>query len=258
VDRGGSLLATFETSLYDEAGALRKDFGLRDAFGVSFEGQVDRRMQNSYLALDAEARRTHPLLDGLRDAPRIINSVQRVRVRPRGEFPSPVTLIPSYPDLPMEHVFPRVETSDERQVYLGERGRSRVVYFPGDVDRTFWEVLSPDHGRLLANAVQWATNEDAPVEVEGPGLFDVTAWRQKESLTVHLVNLTNAMAMKGPVREFVPVGPMTVTIRLPPAATPRRVQLLVAGTAPKADGGRGTLTVVVPSVRDHEVVAVDL
>ena len=158
----------------------------------------------------------------------------------------------------MEHVFPRVETSDERQVYLGERGRSRLVYFPGDLDRTFWEVLSPDHGRLLANAVQWAANEDPPVKVEGPGLFDVTAWRQKESLTVHLVNLTNAMAMKGPVREFVPVGPMTVTIRLPPAATPRRVQLLVAGTAPKADGGRGTLTVVVPSVRDHEVVAVDL
>src|SRR4029079_15365751 len=74
-DRGGSLLATFETSLYDEAGAARKDFGLRDVFGISFDGQVDRRMQNSYLALDAEARRAPPLLEGLRDAPRIINSV---------------------------------------------------------------------------------------------------------------------------------------------------------------------------------------
>jgi hypothetical protein len=94
--------------------------------------------------------------------------------------------------------------------------------------------------------------------VEGPGLFDVTAWRQKDSLTVHLVNLTNAMAMKGPVREFVPVGPMTVTIRLPPGTRPRRVQLLVAGTAAPADEAGGMLTVIVPSVRDHEVVAVDL
>jgi len=226
--------------------------------GVSFDGQVDRRMQNSYLALDAEARRTHPLLAGLQDAPRIINAVQRVRVRPRGEFPSPVTLVPSYPDLPMEHVFPRQEATTERQVYLRERGRSRVVYLPGDLDRTFWEVLSPDHGRLLANAVRWAANEDPPVTVEGPGLFDVTAWRQKDSLTVHLVNLTNAMAMKGPVREFVPVGPMRVGIRLPPGARPRRVRLLVAGTAANAEEAGATVTVVVPPVRDHEVVAIDL
>ncbi len=258
VERGGSLLATFETSLYDESGAPRQDFGLRDVLGVSFEGQVDRRMQNSYLALDAEARRTHPLLAGLRDAPRIINSVQRVRVRPRGEFPSPITLVPSYPDLPMEHVFPRVESTTERQVYLRERAKSRIVYFPGDLDRTFWEVLAPDHGRLLANAVQWATAEEPPVTVTGPGLFDVTAWRQKDSLTVHLVNLTNAMAMKGPVRDFVPVGPMTVRLRLPAGARARRIQLLVAGTTPKVEEAAGEVDVMVPSVRDHEVVAVDL
>jgi hypothetical protein len=158
----------------------------------------------------------------------------------------------------MEHVFPRQEATTERQVYLRERGRSRVVYFPGDLDRTFWEILSPDHGRLLANAVRWAANEDPPVTVEGPGLFDVTAWRQRDSLTVHLVNLTNAMAMKGPVREFVPVGPMRVSIRLPRDARPRRVQLLVAGTVAKADEAGATVTVVVPSVRDHEVVAIDL
>jgi hypothetical protein len=174
------------------------------------------------------------------------------------DFPSPVTLIPSYPDLPMEEVFPRVEATAERQVYLREKGASRIVYFPGDLDRTFWEVLSPDHGRLLANAVRWAADEEPPVTVMGPGLFDVTAWRQRDSLTVHLVNLTNAMAMKGPVREFVPVGPMTVRLRLPAGARARRVQLLIADTAATAAEVDGAVTVVVPTVRDHEVVAVDL
>jgi hypothetical protein len=256
VARGGSLLATFETSLYDETGAPRKEFGLGDVFQVSFEGQVDRRVQNSYLALNHETR--HPLLAGLEDAPRIINAVQRVHVRPMAGFPSPVTLIPSYPDLPMEHVFPRVPPTDERQVYLRDLGRSRVVYFPGDVDRTFWEVLAGDHARLLANAVDWATNEERPVAVTGPGLLDVAAWRQKESLTVHLVNLTNPMTMKGPFREFVPVGPLTVKLRLLEGRRPRRVQLLVAGTVPRTEEAAGSLIVTVPSVRDHEVVAVDV
>jgi hypothetical protein len=74
---------------------------------------------------------------------------------------------------------------------------------------------------------------------------------------VHLVNLTNVMAMKGPVREFVAVGPITVTVRLPAGAGAHGVRLLVAETQPKAEEAGGTVTVVVPAVRDHEVVAVD-
>jgi hypothetical protein len=259
VARGGSLLATFETSLYDETGARRGDFGLRDVFQVSFRGQVERRMQNSYMALDpGTGERPHPLLAGLADAPRIINSVQRVHVEPLQDFPSPLTLVPSYPDLPMEHVYPRGPKSSERMAYLRELGRSRIVYFPGDLDRTFWDVMSADHARLLANAVEWASNEERPVSVKGPGLIDVTAWRQQDSLTVHLVNLTNPMMLKGPFREFVPIGPLTVRIRLGAAQRPRAVKLLVAGGVPNGEERAGFLSVTVPVVRDHEVVAVDL
>jgi hypothetical protein len=38
----------------------------------------------------------------------------------------------------------------------------------------------------------------------------------------------------------------------------RRVQLLVGGTGPAAVESAGWLTVTVPSVLDHEVLAVDL
>ena len=106
--------------------------------------------------------------------------------------------------------------------------------------------------------MEWAINEERPVTVIGPGLLDVTAWRQKESLTVHLVNLTNPMTMKGPFREFVPVGPFTVKLRLPDGIRPRRVQLLVGEALPRTEEAAGSLVVTVPIVRDHEVVAVDV
>ncbi len=260
MDRGGSVLATFATSLYDELGVRRADFGLADLFGVSFAGTIDGPMQNSYLSLDADpaSGTRHAILDGLDDTPRIINGAFRVQVTPRGAFPSPMTLIPTYPDLPMEDVYPRVARTDSREIYLRDLGRSRVVYVPWDIDRTFWEVMSVDHGRLLRNAVSWAANEAPPVEVTGPGLLDVTIWRQRDSMTVHLVNLTNPMMMRGPLREVIPVGPERVVIRLPPGTRAKKVQLLTAETSPRVDEAGGVLTVTVPSVGVHEVIAIDL
>jgi hypothetical protein len=260
VDRGGSVLATFATSLYDELGRRRDNFGLADVFGVSFAGRVDGPMQNSYLGLDADPAtgKRHAILDGLDDTPRIINGVFRVDVTPQVDFPSPVTLIPSYPDLPMEDVYPRVPKTETRELYLRDLGRSRVVYIPWDIDRTFWEVMCVDHGRLLKNAVAWAANEPPPVEIGGRGVVDVAVWRQRGSMTVHLVNLTNPMMMKGPLREVIPVGPLTARIRIPAGVRATKVQLLTAGTAPRVQEAAGLLTVTVPSVDVHEVIAIDL
>jgi hypothetical protein len=77
-------------------------------------------------------------------------------------------------------------------------------------------------------------------------------------MTVHLVNLTNPMMMKGPIREFIPVGPQQIIVRLPQGATARKVQLLVSDQAMPAKQAGGRLTLTVPSIVDHEVVAVDL
>jgi hypothetical protein len=264
VARGGGLVATFETSLCDEWGVRRNDFGLGDLFGVRHGGRTEGPMRNAYLRLEHDAAPGHPLLRGLQEAPRIIHGVWRVDVTARETFAAPpLTLIPSYPDLPMEKVFPRQPRTDVPQVFLREipaanGAHGRVVYFPWDIDRTFWEVLNPDHGKLLANAVAWATNKPPPVIVTGAGVLDVTVWRQKSSLTVHLVNLTNPMMMKGPIRETIPVGPQQVRLLLPEGARPRTVRLLVAQSTPGFREDGGWLETTVPSVAEHEVVAVDV
>ncbi len=259
--RGGSIVATFETSLYDEWGKRRQDFGLADVFGARFAGSVEGPMQNSYLSVekDPAGGKYHPVLAGLEDAERIINGVYRVDVKPlRKEAYVPLTLVPSYPDLPMEEVYPRQPKTDIPGIYLSERGRSRIAYLPWDIDRTFWEVMCVDHGKILRNTVEWAANEEKPVSVSGSGVLDVTIWRQKESMTVHLVNLTNPMMMKGPFRELIPVGEQRVRVRLPEGKKPRKVQFLVSGNAPRVRENAGFLELAVPSILLHEVLAIDL
>jgi len=261
VRAGGGLVATFETSLFDERGRPRAEFGLSDLFGARFAGGVEGPMQNSYLRIEKNSATGafHPLLNGLENAGRIVNGVNRVKVA--AVDPSvlpPLTLVPSYPDLPMEKVYPRPARTDVPGVFVRTFDKGRVVYFPWDVGRTFWEVLAQEHGMLIRNAVDWAVDEPRPLTVEGPGLFDTTVWRQERSMTVHLVNLTNPMAMKGPYREFISVGPMRVRFRLPEGKHARKVQLLVSAEVVRAHEDNGWLDVTVPTVSSHEVIAVDL
>jgi len=261
VKRGGSLVATYETSLYDEWGVRRRDFGLGDLFGLSASGAAEGPVKNSYLKIEKDARtgEYHPLLAGLADAGRIINGVHRVPAEPRekGAY-APLTLIPSYPDLPMEKVYPRVTQTEIPEVTAREFGRGRVVFFPWDIDRTYWEVLSPDHGKLLRNAVAWVTNEEPVLRVDGPGVVEATAWEQRQSMTIHLVNLSNPMMMKGPVREIIPIGAQRVRVRIPAGRKLAGVKLLVAETQPVYSETAGVVEVQVPSIGLHEVVALDL
>lgn len=258
VANGGSIVATHETSLYDEWGARRKNFALADLFGVDWTANSKSPMLNSYIRLEHEAVPHHPLFAGLEDAPRIINGVTRLEVTPRAPFAeTPFTLIPSYPDLPMEKVYPRVPRTDISCLYLRQPA-GRVAYFPFDIDRTFWEVLSPDHLKVLRNTILWANNEAPIVEVDGPGLLDVTAWKNSSAITIHLVNLTNPMAMKGPYRDFFPVGPHTVKVRLPAGVHASRARLLAAGKEVAIQRSGDTLSITVPTILDHEVVAIEI
>ncbi len=260
VRRGGSLVATFETSLYDEQGTQRPDFGLADLLGVSYRNAPVGPIKNGYLRLkpNPETERFHPVLAGLEDAYRIINGIWRLRVHPTIPFPSPVTLIPSYPDLPMEHVYPRQPETDIRELYLRDTGTGRIAYLPWDIDRTFWSIMNRDHGRLLANVIRWALGEPPVVDVKGQGILDITVWRQKQSMTVHLVNLTNPMMMKGPMRELIAVGEQQVRIQIPPETRVGKVSLLVSEQTADHSVANGYVTLSVPSILDHEVVAIDL
>jgi hypothetical protein len=258
VARGGSIIATHETSSRNPDGSARANFGLAGLFGVDLAGKPEGPMLNSYIRLEHDTEPASEFFRDLERAPRVINGVNRLPVTPREKFAhTPFTLIPSYPDLPMEKVYPRVEKTDISCLYLSQPA-GRVAYFPMDIDRTFWEVLSADHLHMLRNTVLWALNEPPVVTVDGVGLIDVNVWRNASSISIHLVNLTNPMAMKGPFRDFFSVGPLEVRFQLPIAIHAMQAQLLVAGTGAAVKSSNRMLSITVPRILDHEVIAIDV
>nr|AGS53656.1 beta-galactosidase [uncultured bacterium contig00086] len=255
VKAGGGLIATFETSLYDERGNKRANFGLSELFGVDAAGPIEGPMKNSYLRLEMETK--HPVLAGFHDTERIVNGNARLPVTPNVDFSDkPITLIPAYPDLPMEEVYPRQDHTGIAELYLRSYGDGRVAYFPWDIDATFWDLLTLDHLRLFINTLKWVHREEQIVTLRGPGVFDIAVWKQEKSLTVHLINMTNPMCMDGPVRELLPSFPQELCFNLPEGTKPCEVKLLSTGKAVqyKMDGRKLSLTL--PSFLDHEVVAI--
>jgi hypothetical protein len=89
--------------------------------------------------------------------------------------------------------------------------------------------MAVDQSTLLRNAIEWAISDEQPVTVSGPGILDVTCWRQENSVTVHMVNLTDPMMLRSSLRE-TPAGWRTAGQRASAQGkNARAVRLLVDG-----------------------------
>ena len=81
----------------------------------------------------------------------------------------------------MEMVWVRQPKTDIPRCTSASIGTGRVVYFPWDIDRTFWEVLCVDHGTAAAQrGAGGRRTRNSRLRVDGPGVLDVTVWRQKD------------------------------------------------------------------------------
>jgi hypothetical protein len=250
VERGGSVVAANETSLRDEDGAVRKDFGLADVFGASLASPSRGPVKNTYIAINGD----HPINAGYEGANRIIGGTHLMAIKPASDASAPFLYVPDFPDLPMEEVYPREEPS-EAAIVARETGMGgRVVYFPWNIGRIFWEVMAEDHSRLIGNAVRWALGKTPEVTVEGDGVLDVSVRRAEEGVAVVLFNLTNPMMMKGPIRKSQPVGTQTVSVAVPEGVSSAQARLIVADRTVPVTVREGWAKLDVPEIDVLETV----
>jgi len=252
VASGGSLLATFETSLYDEQGEPRSDFGLSRLVDANKSSGVEGPKGNSsYVRI----LRKHDILQGFENTALLPGAEFRVPLKTSGPEPA-LAVLPPYPAYPPEMVYPRSEPPFEPAIVLRERGRSRIAYIPGDIDRTFWRSGNPDLSRLLQNIVSWLIRDHTPVRISGEGVIEMFAWETEPGFALHLLNYTNPNMLRGWFTATYPVGAQQVQAELPEGIRGDRVELLRAGTSvPLRHDGR-TVTFTVPSVRDYEVAVI--
>jgi putative glycosyl hydrolase-like family 6 (GHL6) protein len=285
VERGGGLLATGESSLYDEWGERRDDFALADLFGAratgahhGASGAADPSWEawaaHTYLRLSPELRagvdgpqvggepalagERHPALRGFDETDILSFGGRLEAVRPAEGMETPLAYVPPFPIFPPETAWMRQPATALPALVLNARGAGgRVAYLPADIDRCFGRDNLPDHADLLANLVRWAAGDRIPLQIDGPGLIDPHLYRQGDRLVLHLVNLTSAGTWRAPIHELIPVGPLRVRVQLPEGSRPRTARLLVGGGEVPVEAADGWAAIEVASVTDHEVIVIE-
>lgn len=269
--RGGAVIATGATSLYNEWGDARPDFALADLFGThapsaDFGQELQPQQQeNSYLRLIPERRgkawgpklpddpsggERHPVLEGFNDTDIISFGGALDNMRTEPGVIVPLVFVPSFPAFPPEAAWMRQPTSAIPAMVLN----SKIAYLAADLDSRYARYNLPDHGNLLANIVRWAAADRIGFHVEGAGLIDCHLYRQFGSLIVHLVNLTNEGAWRGPIDELIPIGPLKVQIKPPSDLQIRTVESLVSRSEPSLINQQDWVSVEIKQIVDHEVL----
>jgi hypothetical protein len=249
-DAGGSLLATFQTSLFDETGTRRKEFGLGDVFGIHQDGDVEGPMGNGYYA---RIRKTHPIIDGFGDTNWLPGGEYRQLAQADAD---PVaTVVPPYTLYPPERAYEKKPSGNISAIAISEKVRSRRVYFPGDMERAAWRSGNTDMYQVLKNAISWVLHDHRPVKVEGEGVVEMFAWETDPGFALHVVNYTNPNFHRGWTRHHYPIGQQEVTMEIPLGVNIGRVQLLRAETDIPFTQTGNRIHFTIPSINDYEVAA---
>ena len=287
VSKGGNLIATGDTSLFDQWGEMRSDFALRDLFGAHltkprnpFAKETLEKMAgeayHTYLRLPPEGQGAASSAKGNRHT--ILKGFEETDILPFGGLLYPLrvdsgaevllTFIPQFPVYPPEKAYMRVPKTDIPGLILREvephpsenspRGtqRARVAFIPADIDRQYGRSNLPDHGNLLRNIILWAAAGHLPLTLEGSGLVDTHLYRQPGRLVLHLVNLTNENTWRQPLDELIAIGPLKVKVKLPAGIAGHNPRRLVTGGTVPSTVTDGWCHFEIKSILDHEVIVI--
>jgi hypothetical protein len=283
VERGGGLVASLDTSAFDEFGDARKDFALGDVLGVSHRGaavvgsaskdELDVNFakgigpeywEKRKGTFDFRWQRETPL-DSARmrrylgvGAP-VTFKGQAVRVAVTGADAKAIGSI-AMKEANAADALPAVVT---RTV-----GKGRVAYLAAGLDSAYYLYSYPYERLVLAQCIEWAAASAPPVRVAAPMCVQTTVMHQEKEgrrLIVHLFNDLNTTGNHALPNDDVPLREEAVPIRdirvtFSPSVRPRRVHLEPGGLdlgLKEAEAG-GDVYVTVPEVSVHAMVVAEL
>ena len=233
VRNGGHLIATHLTSVADEHGRVRTNFGLAELFGAEFIDPEPVEIPDLYLKLPGGEE--------------IPQDPQILRFRAAGAEVLAETIDRGH----RANLGPAI-------VRRGA-GKGTVIYIGSSLEAVYEETRMKRLRTFLGSLVEPLLAPARSYEMEYlPGVTP-HFMASRDVLLLHLLADTGNKDKHLRTREeFLPVAEVKVRIRVPEGRSPRSVSLLRAGQSLPLAVREGWLEVTVPRVFIHEAVRVDL
>ncbi|PDM25899.1 hypothetical protein CP083_06655, partial [Candidatus Bathyarchaeota archaeon B24-2] len=233
---GGGLIATQQTSLYDEEGYKREDFALKEVFGVSYEknGKVESYGEMvPYLEVAID----HPVVKDFPLGKRIPLSVP-------GWTPEPAAYVDVKPmkgSMVVANLFlgsipifgearePSLQTGIKLPgVVINLYGKGRSVYLASEVERHYLRSGLNSCLNLLSNAVEWASGNSKPLEISAPRCVVTNLTCRGSRMALHVINYTGNMYETSAYKaDYIStIRKLKAKVKVPPEKKVKEVSLL--------------------------------
>ncbi|MCD6593068.1 beta-galactosidase trimerization domain-containing protein [Candidatus Bathyarchaeota archaeon] len=280
VKEGGGLVATYKTSLYDEKGLMRRDFGLKDLFKLTYLGETpkDNYRRRDYRGMGREWgyaeipeaylkwSKRHFINENLN-----LNHLVPVSDACLGMERKPPEYIVSSPKdgaeviatlyLPSGGAFGesfKHPLGEPPGLVVSYFGKGRVVYVAAPLGKRYLRRGLPELRMIYSRAVKYALGGRSIIEIDAPPGLVINLTKDQSHYYLHLINYTGMMT-ESPYRVvdwISPLGEIKASLQIDEEV--KNIHLLVKGKNVKFNQDDTALRFTIPEINIHETVIIEL
>jgi hypothetical protein len=213
VYNGGNVIATYATSLYDEKGNERQNYGLGDLFGVNYSGKKENTRRDNYQYI---LNKQHKIVEADSKLSELLfNAGYTALCKPVQKAQVICTWVPTIQNQPPDKAWVEKFSTEYPTVVENVYGKGKVIYFANQPDLLAYTVGHPDPHNLLLRSVKYLAGDNIPVETNAPSSVNIgltQSLNKKGNYILSLVNTTSGPVR--PIREVIPVNGVVVKLRL--------------------------------------------
>ena len=186
VSNGGNLIVTYKTSLADEDGFIKNNFGLSNLLGVNYIKESDFEIGYASIPEDSiiyDESINNPLLIR-RDPPLFISNLDKVVLSylmnpvSKSNFRHSLGITPPDPNI----------VPEKPLIIYNKYGKGKVVYIGANLEKDYATFGHPYDREIVRLIIEKVFEESPPIRIKAPLSVDTTFFKEDNKYIINLIN----------------------------------------------------------------------